>query len=157
MCVHAHICMDVCESCVGCCVHMLACGVCVCTPSHVLQCACRGHRAISGVGPCFPPNLGQSLFVVPCFACQASRPSWWFFCLCLSFFHRSSGIADTSYCIWICVASGDLNSGPHTCAASTLLSHISSPSSDQEHLDPVFKLTIPAAAMFSLPHTPKSV
>lgn len=28
MCVHAHICMDVCESCVGCCVHMLACGVC---------------------------------------------------------------------------------------------------------------------------------
>lgn len=47
-----------------------------------------------------------------------SSHSWGFFCLCLPTDCRSSGGADAGYYLWLCVGSGDTNSGPHFLVAS---------------------------------------
>lgn len=75
------------------------------------SCRCCGaNQRTTSVSPCFPPCLRQGPFRAA--GRCVHQLSWPTSCRWFFLFHLS-------YLTWLCVDSGDLNSGPQACAAST--------------------------------------
>lgn len=92
--------------------------------------SCTWREENHGVSPDLPYCLTQGLFVVPYCLNQAICPtsSWGFSYLCLPSLHMNTRIIGVCYHAHLYVSSGDSNSGPHDCIASTFpLIHPPSP------------------------------
>lgn len=87
--------------------------LCECAPKAVPQHTCTGQKKMSGVSfsSYLPPCLGQDLYCSQLLhrACRLIS-IWEFACLHIPSHHRSPGIADVQYWVWLYEASGDLSS-----------------------------------------------
>lgn len=78
----------------------------------VALCVYEGQRMTFSVHDCFPSCLR--------WGAEGADSFWGFACLHFPALYSSNGITDTCYGIWICVDSGDMNSGAHDCMANNL-------------------------------------
>lgn len=86
--------------------------LCECAPNIMPQGICIGQKKMSSVSfsPYLPPCLGQDLYCSQLLhrACRLIS-IWGFSCLHIPSHHRSPGIADEHYWVWLYEASGDLS------------------------------------------------